>query len=482
MQDKLDYEIEDYEVSNKYSDILSEKSRSKKPVFYINNPNIGKLSLNYEAKANFFNTALRIETQYIPNFNLSNPLSENDEIKDIFSKERTTIGKLDLSDRVLVPNTNRLIYDSYSSLAGNQVVGFDFVINAFNAMKIRMNQAKEQNKVILPTNNTKQESNILDMSIAVGYRDPVAGYFTSHLEPIKLAIFKYMSNSTNRTKIKTFIDFVRLYIKILKEDIDFQENYFLSNYILSNKNSLTNTGLFVEIEDVRGNYDDDVYKIQKYYQNSNFKFYKDLAFSYGFKIDKYAPWRLLADISSPQMKSFIYRSNPQFLNEENLTTKKVLSEYFRPIDTDYQFFVLNLVSLYNNYARQNPKEIEFVENKCHILKNKTFSRYQVSSKSLSLKETHELLFSYIDLKNQYTRINFPEGQLNAFKNNAINLLSRNSIEYVLSYVDNKFTFNDHLPGTVSYEKTKQKFKNSRETYSPSQAILDKYHSQIFKPY
>ena len=61
-------------------------------------------------------------------------------------------------------------------------------------------------------------------------------------------------------------------------------------YTKSTRNSLTNTGLCIELADV--DYDNDEQKVSDFVNSKNWEFYVNTCNSYGFMIDTNTPWRL----------------------------------------------------------------------------------------------------------------------------------------------------------------------------------------------
>ena len=61
------------------------------------------------------------------------------------------------------------------------------------------------------------------------------------------------------------------------------------------------------VELVEGVHDDDYAKYIGFIRDDNFRFFRIAAERFGFKVDKNAPWRLIADLGSPKMKEYLAR-------------------------------------------------------------------------------------------------------------------------------------------------------------------------------
>ena len=76
-----------------------------------------------------------------------------------------------------------------------------------------------------------------------------------------------------------------------------------SSYLISRNVSILSSGLAIEVYD--GDYSDDAIKRDLFYTNKNFAPFRNAAYQHGFMIDKHIPWRLIADLNSPNMKPYV---------------------------------------------------------------------------------------------------------------------------------------------------------------------------------
>ncbi len=94
-----------------------------------------------------------------------------------------------------------------------------------------------------------------------------------------------------------------------------------SGVLLSNHNHTRSSGLVLEMAKL--DYNSDLEK-GKILQDENFQCFLQYASNYGFFIDKYAPWRLYANMQHPNIKLYLRRDVPE-------TQKESLTSY----DTNY---------------------------------------------------------------------------------------------------------------------------------------------------
>jgi len=487
MQKKFDFEFEDSDISDTQEKI---KKDLAKPII-LTGPS-GKSAIEiYDVRTSFRDNVLRVQNDFIPEIRSPNPILENKSIKDLFIEERYNIGKIDLNDSVILPKQEKLLSSTYFPNIGvGQPKAFDFVIKAYEAMKFRINSAINEGIVYAPpigSNINDDSGRIYELKFVKGYSDPVSEYARTNFSPIFRKLFEYFSIKSNSIKIKNFSDYINIYTSFLltpdNTDKIRQNNYFITDYVLSSKNSPLNTGMFIEIHNPGvGAYNDVSYAIRNFYQDINFPFYQELAFSYGFIIDKNIPWRLMADISSPQMQSFIYETNPDLLSLEILDIQTILKKYYDPIDADYTYFIYEIMTSYNNFIDTYGLNFKyFEETKCHNLKPIFAKREKVLFDTLTNEETYKLISSYILLKNKFSTINFPDQQIRLLNRTALSAYKINGLDSAIRYIDSKFTFNNHYPGSLQYEKTKKLFSNQGYDISAKQEILEKYYIEAFNP-
>ena len=190
----------------------------------------------------------------------------------------------------------------------------------------------------------------------------------------------------------------------------------------------------------------------------------------------------MADISSPQMQSFIYQSSPNLLKFERLDTQTILEEYYNPIEVDYTYYIYELMTSYNNFIDTYGINFKyFEETKCHTLRSVFAKREKIVFDNLTNEENYKLMSYYILLKNKFSTINFPKQELEFLKRTALSAYKLNGLDSAIKYIDSKFTFNNHYPGSLQYEETKKFFKNQGYDISAKQAILEKYYIEAFNP-
>ena len=182
------------------------------------------------------------------------------------------------------------------------------------------------------------------------------------------------------SKIRNFEDFQTVLRDILVEEIK-ERPLTRSGFLLSDKCPINVSGLCVELSNLP--YDIDLQKGQMI-QSKEFLCYADLAKEAGFYIDKNAPWRLVANLESPAMRSFIKEY------QQNTTPENVLSRVFRAKTQydDYEAIRSAMTGIYNQFLSDNPMYTYMSRSKGRNIKSrglrKRIGNYVDAEKWLSL--------------------------------------------------------------------------------------------------
>tara|TARA_Y100000034_G_scaffold123538_1_gene170423 strand:+ start:209 stop:1375 length:1167 start_codon:yes stop_codon:yes gene_type:complete len=120
----------------------------------------------------------------------------------------------------------------------------------------------------------------------------------------------------------------------------------LSSFMRSTFASPMTSGLMLEI--FPGSHSKDAQKLKVFVRDPNFRLYQQAARRFGFKIDYNAPWRLIADVTTKEMKKYMsvysigtYRDLFNlYYDKPNLIDPLILKEF--------------VFSSYNNFVEFNP--------------------------------------------------------------------------------------------------------------------------------
>jgi len=113
----------------------------------------------------------------------------------------------------------------------------------------------------------------------------------------------YLRGTSRDEKIKNFDDYVYQFLQFVgekKNKLPFTKSGFIGSIFCSPYSS----GLVIDL--AHKDHNDDLSR-EAFIEDESFDFYHSLAKQYGFYVDKNAPWRLVANISSPQMQRYWIR-------------------------------------------------------------------------------------------------------------------------------------------------------------------------------
>jgi len=300
-------------------------------------------------------------------------------------------GRIDEKQRAIyIPD--RLISTRLSTLPSEESdeLALDFVSTAYGEFLAYVNRAKMMGRLspggFLRTLEVKRGWESVDRVLAAHW-GAVRSLFSLHLENMDL-----------HKKINNFKDYVHQFQRFVLEygnDMPITR----TGFVTSNWCPQRVSGLMIEL-DTPDHADDEVR--DKYLSDPNFTFYKIATKKFGFMIDKYAPWRIIADISSYPMQKYMVgdsenarlekegvttdlgtsvdRWNHPFLKFKPGTATNLFSTWFkygagdglrshgyyrRSYETDIIELYYNLAKNYNEYVTALPFLSKKVVSKCH---------------------------------------------------------------------------------------------------------------------
>ena len=185
---------------------------------------------------------------------------------------------------------------------GTSVYAVDFVAMAFNDLKRRINTiAATTGRFAYPSLGLESLFNSFKARRGFAHVDNLYDAYVDTYFNIFLK--SYLRPTYRDKKITNFNDFLHFFVEFASS-VSNQMPFTKSGFIKSNFCSPLISGLVIEV-DFKDHNDDDAKGI--YIDDTGFEFYHEIAKQYGFYVDKNAPWRLVANISSPQMQRYWIR-------------------------------------------------------------------------------------------------------------------------------------------------------------------------------
>jgi len=216
----------------------------------------------------------------------------------------------------------------------------NFVVDAFSDLALQF-----QKNVLLKKISTKDEF-LSTLTVHKAYQSPKALY-GEHREIYFDVIVEQFKK--RKIKVKNFHEFTYHLLMMLEKSLH-RNPITKPAFIKSKRCSLRASGLVIEIADLDPA--NDQKKIDQFVRSLNWDFYVRACASYGFMVDEFVPWRLIADIGSSPTRSAIFEYAEKYgLN----STDDIIEKVYEPVHTNYyEMFKNNLLRLYN---RVKPKKI-----------------------------------------------------------------------------------------------------------------------------
>jgi len=211
----------------------------------------------------------------------------------------------------------------------NGFQALNFVADAFNDLNAQFR------KKVMAGQISANDQYLTRLEVKKAYDSPrkqYSGYFRS----VKSFITETFEGREYR--FKNFQEFMAHFETILKEITDIGP-FSYPAFVKSRLCTMEATGLVINIASLDSTNDEQ--KVNRFKNSPNWEFYLNACRSYGFSVDSNNPWRLVADLGSPEMIQYARRYS-------HLSTDSVLSFCYAPAYvTFYENFVNLFLELYN---------------------------------------------------------------------------------------------------------------------------------------
>ena len=177
-------------------------------------------------------------------------------------------------------------------------------------------------------------------------------------------------------------------------------------------------------------HNDDVSKNSLFLEDTHFDFYRETAKKFGFVVDKNAPWRLIADLSSSAMKKQMYQVGVDY--------KNVFQNYFyKAIDYDLEILRQYFHGFYNSLVSARPyiRDTEYCVSQRKTI-SKIYERKTISLNTID-KDNHDnfWLELYLSLRSSETASTLSEESLDLVKKNIMRMNRKLDTASVMRYID-----------------------------------------------
>jgi len=252
----------------------------------------------------------------------------------------------------------------------------DFVADAFQDFR----------RHYLFLNKEDAEDNVFTrMRPVAGWTNPLESRDAYLSQLYNMFVEAYLPQKQRYQKIVSFKTFLKEFLKFMKESGK-RFPITLTNYLISNFSNPLVSGIMLEIDEV--NNGDDATKFREYLTNVCFPCYSMTAQKFGFKIDKNAPWRLIADLKSPAMRCY--------MTQPPTTFQDLFQEFYEPTYlSDIQMVREVCMTFYNSYVSDHPTYTKYqYSNFCGKTIKKVFHRPLIYRNQINREYSDSFWISY----------------------------------------------------------------------------------------
>ena len=270
------------------------------------------------------------------------------------------------------------------------------------------------------------------LEVKKAYQDPILLY-NQHLAQIQEVIFQQVIEKN--IKFSNYEQFIPIFEKITSE-ISKTVPITLPGFIKSKFCPMNVSGLVIEIADI--DYKNDEEKILKFKNSRNWLFYLNACRSYGFYVDSSNPFRLIANIGSPEMLEYARTASQcRFTSALNILTESYIPAHLNYIDLFKEL-------MFNTYNLCSTKSL-VVE---HCLNGTTVTKLlepteYTFNEFLTLIDESFYIKKYLDFRFNETNTGFKDYQKNTIVRNTLSLYKSKGIQTALNNFENSIapTFN-----------------------------------------
>ena len=357
---------------------------------------------------------------------------------------RQFYGKINADRRAIYVSEYNLTTVS-SNQATQPIFLVNFVARAFKQFRGHMQRAALSKMINV------ESSVLFRLQPARGWTSALKTHHSTVNESYISFTNSYIRTNKINESIVDFESFMKVFMEYTSSLAkDFGLPLTLSGFMNSSLSAPHCSGLVIDLYTFDHN--DDLTKNKLFLEDTYFQFYKNTAKKFGFVIDKNAPWRLIADLSSIAMKKYMY--------EEGQDYKTVFGSFFyKAIDYELNLFKEHATSFYNSLVSINPfvRESKFCTAR-NITLSKTIERKPVLEGEYS---DAYWLEKYLLIRAAETRSNLKSNDIDLAKINIMRMLRVVDIGKIMVYIDDLIQDNSTIGMNMFEQESWQDF-----VYSP----------------
>ena len=336
---------------------------------------------------------------------------------------------------------------------------FSFVADAFNDFMDAFDTAQFKNQI------SPEAGWLASPRPKRGYRSATRTY-RDYREASFKVFMEHLDKNRLHSKIHDFDSFYTQfhnYFKLFCRSLPFT----IEAFIRSNYCDLSVTGLAIDLEEFDASVDQA--KVEKCFNNPNWKFYENVAMQFGFRIDKNCPWRIVADLKSPAMQKYI--TNRRFKNANRV----ILGGYEPAYLSGYNIFKGMVVEYYNAYIANKPATIGPRRNGMGDYVSHRRERHRVDMFDL-IKEYGEEYFleKYVTFRSMEEEDAFTPQKIINITARAMELANNKGMARALKYINEDVCNTTRRAGSYAFnhhKRTTRDLEEKRKADAPSPGTM-----------
>jgi hypothetical protein len=356
------------------------------------------------------------------------PTFETKRIKEFLSDEKMFYGRIDEQNNSVFSNVQML---KQVGSKDRQVFAHNFVADAFTDLEERMRSFLSSGFI------KRGESSFAPLTCEKGYIDPIFKHSSRMNILAEDFVSRFLSDKMMQiSDFNTFLPLFRQYLLAIAPVNPITR----SSYLISRDVSILSSGLAIEVYD--GDYSDDAIKRDLFYTNKNFAPFRNAAYQHGFMIDKHIPWRLVADLNSPNMKPYVSK---YYLGTPSLSV--FATGFSRAYEGDMESLIQLSVLFYNTLASRFPVSQTSKCSEPVTIRRSTTNIDDVIASTPSMT----WLSLYTELRNLEIGMGYDENDMAYIAENAYDLLNKVDIANATGYINSKFNSVEHFGGSLFHD-------------------------------
>jgi hypothetical protein len=390
------------------------------PISYTKDNNEGTIQL-FRKRLNYKVELARASYNNLVNFNFGE--------KFLFGRVNRSFVPMVVSETFISTKSFKL-----TNSAAQNISALPYVVDAFSDL------AQQFKKCALLGKIDPKDSYLSNLKVYRAYQDPRKLYI-DHRRMYFNEIEKGFRE--NNIRVKNFDEFIQYLMFILEKGAP-TTPFTKPAFIKSRVCPILASGLAVEIADLDASSDQE--KINQFVNSRNWDFYVNACASYGFMVDRFVPWRLVADIGDSPTRSPML----DYTEKYNLTTtSKIIDSSYKTIQFDYyKMFKFDLLSLYNRIKLRHFLETEECDGST-ILKRVVPDSYTRPSFLARYSEQYFLKL-YFKIRFFEEESQFTENQMDIMIDDCIEIYLQADLRRSLSIFEKILNKPFDYRGSVSY--------------------------------